>query len=338
MSISTSIRCGPRARSTPSASTSTGRSPIGATGRDHLDYAAGTRSIYDLDYLTRQPARRRGLRLVLRLGATTATAQVRTPITDGAGKPWVFRYKDIKSWWLNAHYDRPGGVESGDADRLGAAVETVLADGDRLPGGGQGRQSAERVRRSEELGDGAAVLLARQPRRLHAAALPARVRRGVRSGRRTTTSPGSNPLSEVYDGRMIDVERIHVYSWDARPYPAFPYNTDVWGDGDNWRLGHWLTGRYRQRAAGRDGRAAAHRLRLCRARHGRAQRHGAGLRDRSRDGGARCAAAAGARLLLRPAGERRRRSSSAIAASSRKSPSWNRPISSRRAPTARCCR
>ncbi len=41
-------------------------------------------------------------------------AQTRTPITDGAyGKPWVFRFKDIESWWANAHYDRPGGVECG---------------------------------------------------------------------------------------------------------------------------------------------------------------------------------------------------------------------------------
>src|SRR5262249_13076418 len=39
--------------------------------------------------------------------------QVRTPITDGAvGKPWVFRFKDLRSWWLNEHFDRPGGVES----------------------------------------------------------------------------------------------------------------------------------------------------------------------------------------------------------------------------------
>jgi hypothetical protein len=40
-------------------------------------------------------------------------AQVRTPITDGAaGKPWVFRYKDLQRWWSNPHVDRPGGVES----------------------------------------------------------------------------------------------------------------------------------------------------------------------------------------------------------------------------------
>ncbi len=36
----------------------------------------------------------------------------RTNITDGAhGKPWVFRFKDIRSWWENEHFDRIGGVE-----------------------------------------------------------------------------------------------------------------------------------------------------------------------------------------------------------------------------------
>ena len=46
--------------------------------------------------------------------AADRTAQVRTPITDGAaGKPWVFRYKDLRAWWSNPHYNRPGGVESG---------------------------------------------------------------------------------------------------------------------------------------------------------------------------------------------------------------------------------
>ncbi len=39
-------------------------------------------------------------------------ARVRTPITDGAyGKPWVFRFKDLESWWGNRHYNRIGGVE-----------------------------------------------------------------------------------------------------------------------------------------------------------------------------------------------------------------------------------
>ena len=38
-------------------------------------------------------------------------AQIRSPIEDEAyQEPWVFRYKDIKSWWSRAHHERIGGV------------------------------------------------------------------------------------------------------------------------------------------------------------------------------------------------------------------------------------
>ena len=39
------------------------------------------------------------------------------------------------------------------------------------------------------------------------------------------------------------VPECAAWTWDARPYPFFPELTDVWTDGPNWRLGHWLTGR-----------------------------------------------------------------------------------------------
>ena len=50
-------------------------------------------------------------------------------------------------------------------------------------------------------------------------------------------------MSSVYGGRMIDAVRIYLWTWDARPYPAFPAALDVWSDGANWETGHWLTGR-----------------------------------------------------------------------------------------------
>ena len=56
----------------------------------------------------------------------------------------------------------------------------------------------------------------------------------------TTTN---NPVSTVYGGRMLDPSAIHLWTWDARPYPMFPAATDVWSDGPNWETGHWLTGR-----------------------------------------------------------------------------------------------
>ena len=53
----------------------------------------------------------------------------------------------------------------------------------------------------------------------------------------------NNPVSSVYGERMVHVPECAAWTWDARPYPFFPAQTDVWTDGANWRLGHWLTGR-----------------------------------------------------------------------------------------------
>ncbi len=55
--------------------------------------------------------------------------------------------------------------------------------------------------------------------------------------------PQLNPSSSVYSGHMIDTNMMSVWAWDARPFPDFPARGDVWADGQNWRRGHWLTGR-----------------------------------------------------------------------------------------------
>lgn len=34
-----------------------------------------------------------------------------------------------------------------------------------------------------------------------------------------------------------------AWNWDARPFPAFPLDTDVWGDGGNWATGNWIAGK-----------------------------------------------------------------------------------------------
>jgi GTA TIM-barrel-like domain/Putative phage tail protein len=211
-------------------------------GRTHLDYEAGTRSIYDLAYLRSNVQGGEGYDWYYASQADR-DEQVRTPITDGAGKPWVFRYKDVKSWWLNEHYDRPGGAESGTptawvpqskpfwlmeigcpAVDKGANQPNVFVD----------PKSSESTLPYYSRGTRDDLMQRRHLRALIEAFDP--------------NSDGyladANPLSAVYGERMLDLDHVHVYTWDARPYPAFPFNTDVWGDGDNWRLGHWLTGRF----------------------------------------------------------------------------------------------
>ena len=77
-------------------------------GAGHADRAAG--SIYDLAYLKGNVAGGEGYDWYYADTAGRA-AQDRIPIRDGAyGEDWVFRYKDLVSWWSRPHFNRPGGA------------------------------------------------------------------------------------------------------------------------------------------------------------------------------------------------------------------------------------
>ena len=209
-------------------------------GTQHLD-AASHASLYDLSYLQSNIAGGEGYDWYY-ASQEDRTSQIRTPITDGAGKPWVFRYKDIRSWWQNPHYNRPQGLED--------AAPTSW-------------QPESKPIWFLETGCPAVHLGSNQPNvfvdpKSSETAVPyfSDASRDDYIQRRYITAmidhftPGgegfdenNNPPSSQYAGRMLDPERIYIYSWDARPYPAFPANTDIWGDGDNWLRGHWLNGR-----------------------------------------------------------------------------------------------
>jgi hypothetical protein len=170
-------------------------------------------------------------------------AQVRTPIADGVyGKPWVFRVKDLAGWWGNLHFDRPGGVESGTPTAWVPQSKPIWFT---------------------ELGCPAVDKGANQPNVFPDPKSSASARPYFSSGRRddllqrrfldAATSffdpadpdfvEGSNPVSAIYGGRMVDVGRTHLWTWDARPFPAFPAKAAIWSDGPNHATGHWLTGR-----------------------------------------------------------------------------------------------
>ncbi|MEL6794271.1 MAG: glycoside hydrolase TIM-barrel-like domain-containing protein, partial [Pseudomonadota bacterium] len=76
----------------------------------HLDEAA--KSPYSLAYLKNNVAGGEGYDWFYG-SAAARDAQARSPIVDGAhGEDWVFRPKDLRNWWSNAHRNRPGGVRS----------------------------------------------------------------------------------------------------------------------------------------------------------------------------------------------------------------------------------
>ena len=87
-------------------------------GSDHLD-AAPWDSGRSAAYLRANIAGGEGFDWYYQSSAHR-DAQTRTPITDGAyGKPWVFRYKDLKAWWGEPAFQPAGRGRGGDARRPG---------------------------------------------------------------------------------------------------------------------------------------------------------------------------------------------------------------------------
>ncbi|MEJ5084474.1 glycoside hydrolase/phage tail family protein [Brucella pseudogrignonensis] len=159
----------------------------------------------------------------------------RTPITDGlAGKPWVYRYKDIRSWWSNPHYNRIDGAE--------ALTPTAWAP-------------QSKPIWFTELGCPAVYKGPNQPNVFPDPKSSENATPYFSNGARSDIAmdrflrahyhywPDRNPVSSIYGGPMLDMDRVYLWSWDTRPFPEFPLKADVWGDTPNWRLGHWLNGR-----------------------------------------------------------------------------------------------
>jgi hypothetical protein len=170
-------------------------------------------------------------------------AQLRSAISDGAyGKDWVFRPKDIAAWWANRHFDRPCGVESATPTGWLPESKPIWFTETGCPAVDKGpnqpnvfpdpKSSGGRLPRYSS---GTRDDLVQ--RRFIAAVL------GFWDPDDPEFDENANPVSSVYGGRMVDPAAIHLWTWDARPYPAFPLLTDAWSDGANWETGHWLNGR-----------------------------------------------------------------------------------------------
>lgn len=202
-------------------------------GEDHADAVWG--DIHDLDYLTGNVAGGELYEWFYHSEEARA-AQIRTPITDGDGEPWVWRTKDIKGWWLNRHHDRVGGVRAAVASpwvphskpiwftELGCAA---INKGTNEPNKFLDPKSSESAlpRYSNGLRDD--LIQTQYLRAMH----------------RHFAAPEANPQSTLYAGRMLDMARLHVWAWDARPFPQFPANKTLWSDAGNYARGHWINGR-----------------------------------------------------------------------------------------------
>ncbi len=205
-------------------------------GPSHVDFQAGVQNIYDLDYLTGNIAGGEGYDWFY-ASPSDRDHQVRSPITDGAyGKPWVFRAKDLESWWSSPHYNRPGGVESAVATSWVPMSRPIWFTELGCPAIDKGPNQPNVFvdpKSSESF----------VPHYSNGVRDDYAQRRFLEAHLTHWKAGSSNPVSPIYGGPMVDTDHLFIWTWDARPYPSFPSLTSVWSDGDNWKLGHWITGR-----------------------------------------------------------------------------------------------
>jgi len=208
-------------------------------GDVHLD-TQGAASIYDLAYLKSRVASGEAYDWYY-ADANARAAQNRTPISDGLGKPWVFRQKDILSWWSQSHYERVGGVELGAPTAWVPQSKPIWIVETGCPAVDRGA-NAPNVFPDPRSSEGGLPYFSRNGRDdlMQARFIEAMI------AHFDPASPGAaarNPISNVYGGPMVDPARLHLWCWDARPFPAFPTQVDTWSDAANWETGHWLNGR-----------------------------------------------------------------------------------------------
>ena len=201
---------------------------------DHLDAAAI--SIYDLQYLSDNVAGGEGYDWFYPSRAAR-NEQRREPIFDGAyGEHWIFRYKDLKSWWGEEHHDRPGGVRNSQATpwvpqskpivftEFGCAA---IDKGTNQPNVFVDEKSSENF--TPYFSNGARDDFIQY--------------RYLQAHFRHWQEPVNNPVSSVTGQPMVDMSRAFAWAYDTRPWPDFPARSEVWSDGENYGRGHWISGR-----------------------------------------------------------------------------------------------
>lgn len=204
-------------------------------GSDHLD-AALAPAIYDRTYLQANIAGGEGFDWFYASPADRA-AQIRTPITDGGtGKPWVFRFKDLRAWWSQPHFNRPGGVESATPTAWIPQSKPIWFTELGCPAVDRGTNQPN-VFFDPKSSESFTPYFSRGGRD------DAIQRAYLEATYLWWGDPPNNPASAITGVRMVHLPECAAWTWDARPYPFFPGLSDVWTDGPNWQLGHWLTGR-----------------------------------------------------------------------------------------------
>lgn len=208
-------------------------------GEEHVDAEWG--SIYALDYLKANIEGGEGFDWYYH-SDEARVAQIRTPINDGAhNEPWIYRYKDLRNWWGQAHHNRIAGTRQSSATDWVPQSKPIwfteygcaaIDKGSNQPNKFLDPKSSE----------------SHLPRYSNGQRDELMQMQYLRAVTEYWEDAAHNPVSAVYGASMLDMSHAFVWAWDTRPYPVFPNRVDLWSDGENYWRGHWMNGRTTSRS------------------------------------------------------------------------------------------
>lgn len=202
-------------------------------GEDHLDARLGWHGPHDIEYLkwSMVNGENRGWYYG---SPEDRDAQIRTPITDGlAGEHWIYAQGDVTGWWANPHHNRVNGVRSGSPTSWTPQSKPVWFTEFGVPAVDKGPNQPNVFVDPKSSESFVPYYSTGKRNDYH-----------QRAGIIAFLEHWQNsPRSTVYSLPMVDMTTCSAWCWDARPWPWFPTLSAVWGDWENYRLGHWLNGR-----------------------------------------------------------------------------------------------
>lgn len=145
-----------------------------------------------------------------------------------------YAYKAIEQWWGNEHRERVDGVPTGPATDWVPQSKPIWFTEYGFPSVNCAANQPNVFIDPKSSESFAPYYSNRSVDRVQQ-------RAAIEATEEFWADPANNPISGVYGGRMV--ERLFLWTWDARPYPWFPALTRVWSDGENYRLGHWIQGK-----------------------------------------------------------------------------------------------
>lgn len=169
---------------------------------------------------------------------TARNNRSKTNIADPVyNEPWIYRQKDIRNWWNNSHKPRINGVRQTTSTLWTAGSKPIRFMELGFPAIDKGGNRPSVFPDAKSIENG----------------IPP-----FSNGKRDDSEQRNcldaflsywaehNQTASLYSGNMIDLAKTHIWAWDARPYPAFPRRSNLWGDAQNYAKGHWIMGRMGQ--------------------------------------------------------------------------------------------